>query len=47
MVTYYDEEITGNELLNVHPLAVVEVQGVHYSVSPDWVVERIKSSIMQ
>lgn len=43
MLTYYDEEITGSEPLNVHPLAVVEVQEVPYSVSSYWIVESIKS----
>jgi hypothetical protein len=42
VVTCSDEESKGREPLNIHLLAVVEDQGVHYSVSSNWVVERVK-----
>lgn len=42
MVTCLDEEGIGREPLNIYPLIVVEEQGVNYSVSSDWVVERVK-----
>lgn len=43
VVTYPGEEVKGREPLDVHPLAVVEELGVPYSVSLDWVVERVKN----
>jgi len=32
--------------LNIHPLAVVEEQGVPYSMSSNWVVERVIFFVM-
>lgn len=42
-MTYPGEEVKGSELLIVHPLAVVEEQGVPHPMSSDWVFERVRN----
>jgi hypothetical protein len=39
VMTYPGEEVKESEPLIVHPLAMVEDQGMPYSVSLGWVVE--------
>jgi hypothetical protein len=46
LVTCPYEESKGSEPLNIHPLAVVEEQGVPYSMSSNWVVERVIFFVM-
>lgn len=43
VMTYLGEEVKESEPLIVYPLAMVEDQGMPYSVSLGWVVERVKS----
>lgn len=42
VVTYPGEEVKGSEPLIVHPLVMVEAQGMPYSVSSNWAAERVK-----
>ncbi len=41
VVNVLGEEVKESEPLLVHPLDVVDEQGVPLLVSPDWVVERV------
>jgi hypothetical protein len=46
VVTYPVKEVKRSEPLIVHPLAIGEHKEIPYSVSLDWVVTRVKISIM-
>jgi hypothetical protein len=43
MVTCTEEESRGSEILDIYPLAAIGEQGGSYSVSSDWMVERVKN----